>query len=62
VLTLQDLGGLGEINVVAAKRYVQSMERDEGGFHGAAWDTAHDVEYTFYGIGCLGLFQTTHDP
>jgi geranylgeranyl transferase type-2 subunit beta len=55
LLTLQDLGGTGEIDVPAVKRFVMSLAREEGGFHGAAWDGAHDVEYSFYGLGCLGL-------
>ena len=54
-LTLMDLGGFGEIDSAAALRYAQSLQLDGGGFHGAAWDTAHDVEYTFYGLGCLAL-------
>ena len=32
-----------------------SLALDEGGFRGAEWDPAHDVEYTFYGLGTLGL-------
>lgn len=55
LLTLQDLGGAGEIDVAAVERFVSSLAREAGGFHGAAWDTAHDVEYSFYGLGCLGL-------
>jgi geranylgeranyl transferase type-2 subunit beta len=55
LVTLQDLGGIGEIDVAAAGRFARSMERDEGGFHGAEWDGDHDVEYSFYGLGCLGL-------
>ena len=35
--------------------FVHSLDREEGGFHGAVWDAAHDVEYSFYGLGCLGL-------
>ena len=56
LLTLQDLGGADEIDIAAVRQFVRSLEREEGGFHGAAWDTAHDVEYSFYGLGCLGLF------
>lgn len=59
LLTLQDLGGAGEIDLDAVAGFVRSLEREEGGFHGAAWDTAHDVEYTFYGLGCLGLLAKT---
>lgn len=55
VLTLQDLGGDQEIDFGEVKKFVQSLSRDEGGFHGAIWDMAHDVEYSFYGLGCLGL-------
>jgi geranylgeranyl transferase type-2 subunit beta len=55
VLTLQDLGGTDEIDLADVGQFVRSLDRDEGGFHGAAWDTAHDVEYSFYGLACLGL-------
>ena len=55
LLTLQDLGGQSEIDLADVRRFVQSLAREEGGFHGAVWDTAHDVEYSFYGLGCLGL-------
>ena len=54
VLTLADLGVLGEIDVAAARRYVQSMELPDGGFLGGVWDSATDGEYTFYGLGGLG--------
>ena len=55
VLTLQDLGGVQEIDLAEVQKFVQSLSRDEGGFHGAIWDMAHDVEYSFYGLGVLGL-------
>ena len=64
LLTLQDLGGDDEINASAVERYARSLELPSGGFHGAALDEATDVEYTFYGIGTLGLLsagQTTTD-
>jgi geranylgeranyl transferase type-2 subunit beta len=54
-LTLLDMGMLGEIDAPAARRYARSLELSGGGFHGAAWDLACDVEYTFYGLGCLAL-------
>lgn len=57
MLTLQDLGGSAELDLKAISRFVHSLEREEGGFAGAAWDPAHDVEYTFYGLGCLALLQ-----
>ena len=58
LVTLIDLDAVHEIDLAAARRFVASLECTEGGFHGAAWDTAHDVEYSFYGLGCLGLFAT----
>ena len=57
LLTLQDLGATSEIDQSAALRYVKSLTRDEGGFHAAAWDEAHDVEYSFYGLGCRALLM-----
>ena len=32
-----------------------SLELPGGGFRGASWDQQADVEYTFYGLGILGL-------
>lgn len=58
LLTLQDLGGEAEVDTKAINRYVKAMELAEGGFRGAEWDPAHDVEYTFYGLGCLALLNS----
>ena len=57
LLTLQDIGGANEIDQQAVSRFVRSLEMEVGGFHGAVWDEAHDVEYSFYGLGCLGLLS-----
>ena len=54
-LTLVDLEAFDEIDIDAYRRFVQSMQLETGGFQAAAWDTAHDVEYSFYGLGCLAL-------
>lgn len=56
-LTLADLDALHEIDVSAMRRFVESLQLEEGGFHAAAWDLAHDVEYTFYGLGNLALLE-----
>jgi len=56
-VTLKDLGALDEIDLPHLQRFVQSLELEGGGFHAAAWDLAHDVEYTFYGLGCLALLN-----
>ncbi len=55
LLTLQDLGSESLLDLNAVRRFVRSLEREEGGFHGAEWDPACDVEYTFYGLGCSAL-------
>ena len=56
-LTLQDLGGFDEIEVDKFETFVNSLKSPDGGFQAAAWDEAHDVEYTFYGLGCLALIE-----
>jgi geranylgeranyl transferase type-2 subunit beta len=53
--TLEQLDGLRRLNTDQIRRYAESLERPEGGFHGGLWDEGCDVEYTFYGIGVLGL-------
>jgi geranylgeranyl transferase type-2 subunit beta len=55
--TLAELGGLGRIDPSDALNYVQSLEKAEGGFHGGAWDSGFDVEYTFYGLGAIALLD-----
>ncbi len=57
-LTLCDLDSFDELDVELYARFVQSMELPAGGFMAAAWDDAHDVEYSFYGLGCLALLTT----
>jgi geranylgeranyl transferase type-2 subunit beta len=54
-LTLADLSALDEIDVPAVHRYAKQLEQPEGGFLGAVWDHAADVEYTFYGLGAIAL-------
>jgi len=58
LLTLEDIGGGTQINRRELARFVRSLELDDGGFHGAAWDPACDVEYTFYGLGRRALLAT----
>lgn len=55
LLTLADLDAKESVDTQAALHYVERMQREAGGFLGGAWDEAVDVEYTFYGIGCLSL-------
>jgi geranylgeranyl transferase type-2 subunit beta len=53
--TLEQLGGLQRLDTQQVRRYAESLQRSEGGFHGGLWDEGHDVEYTFYGLGVLAL-------
>jgi geranylgeranyl transferase type-2 subunit beta len=59
VLTLVDLDRIDAIEPTAALRFTSSLERPEGGFLAALWDEVCDVEYTFYGLGCLALLTPT---
>ncbi|MBP86328.1 MAG: beta-hydroxylase [Planctomycetaceae bacterium] len=56
-LTLIDLDALNEIDISDARRYAESMAQATGGFRGAELDPADDVEYSFYGLGCLALLR-----
>ncbi|HZT82766.1 MAG TPA: hypothetical protein VFA26_21225 [Gemmataceae bacterium] len=53
--TLAQLGGLDRIDTAAAREYAHSLEGPAGGFRGGLWDERCDVEYTFYGLGVVGL-------
>jgi geranylgeranyl transferase type-2 subunit beta len=53
--TLEQLGGLDRLDAQQVRRYAESQQKPEGGFHGGLWDEGHDVEYTFYGLGVLAL-------
>jgi len=55
--TLEQLGGLDRVDTGAALRYVRLLELPGGGFRGGLWDDQTDVEYTFYGLGCLALLE-----
>lgn len=62
VLTLQDLNGTESLPLKNVRMFVSSLARDEGGFHAATWDNAHDVEYSFYGLGCAALLENAGIP
>ncbi len=60
--TLHQLDALDEIDRVAIREYAESCELPTGGFRGGLWDEGFDVEYTFYGLGVLGLCAVGPDP
>ncbi|QDT66062.1 prenyltransferase/squalene oxidase repeat-containing protein [Calycomorphotria hydatis] len=56
LLTCRDLNITNLADEQRMKTLVETqLEFPTGGFRGAAWDTDADVEYTFYGLGLLGL-------
>lgn len=57
-LSLADLGGLEAVDTGAVRRFAESLAQPDGGFLAAAWDEVTDVEYTFYGLGVLGLLTS----
>lgn len=50
-----DIEHLDQADVQGAYRYGLAMAKETGGFSGFELDPAHDVEYTFYGLGLLSL-------
>ncbi len=57
-LTITDLDSFDELDVEPFRKFVHSLQLPDGGFQAAAWDDAHDVEYSFYGLGCLALLNS----
>lgn len=56
LLTAQDVGRPDIIpHHRIADWLTRHIENADGGFKGASWDQQADVEYTFYGLGILGL-------
>lgn len=53
--TLHQLGADRRIDLKGLRRYVDQLELSTGGFRAGVWDDRADVEYTFYGLGCLAL-------
>lgn len=57
LLTAQDLGFTDLFDTAQFEAFANSLEFATGGFRGASWDEVADVEYTFYGLGILGLLH-----
>ncbi len=62
LLTAQDLKRRDLISPDKILHWVHSsLELPEGGFRGASWDQQADVEYSFYGLGILGLLHASRE-
>ena len=55
--SLYRMGESARIDAAAIRRYAASLEQPGGGFFGAVLDEVADAEYTFYGLGVLGLAE-----
>ncbi len=56
LLVAQDFGLDRFLDLADIEAFIaQQLEFPTGGFRGASWDEQADVEYTFYGLGVLGL-------
>jgi geranylgeranyl transferase type-2 subunit beta len=55
--TLSELNALNRLDLNSIRSYVQALEMNSGGFRAGLWDNRTDVEYTFYGLGVLGLLS-----
>jgi geranylgeranyl transferase type-2 subunit beta len=59
LLTVQDLKIDDIVSEKSIERFlIEWLEFPTGGFRAASWDTDADVEYTFYGLGCLALLHS----
>lgn len=57
LLTLAGLDGLERLNLGNLARFVKACAAPEGGFKASPADHEPDVEYTYYGLGCLALLR-----
>jgi geranylgeranyl transferase type-2 subunit beta len=62
LLTAQDLRLEELLAPPLVESFIDSLELPEGGFRGALWDQAADVEYSFYSLGTLGLLWSANAP
>ncbi|MDG2359350.1 MAG: terpene cyclase/mutase family protein [Planctomycetaceae bacterium] len=62
LLTVQDLNITNLASQAMIEQFIAyELEFPTGGFRGAAWDDQADVEYSFYGLGCLALIWSQAD-
>lgn len=59
LLTAHDLGKRDILKPAQVQHWLETqIEFPTGGFRGASWDQQADAEYTFYGLGILGLLHS----
>lgn len=57
LVALAECGATGLVSRAQVGRFAKSLAAPDGGFRGAPADDAVDVEYTYYGLGTLGLLS-----
>ena len=62
LVTLSGAGGIELLDMREPARFVGTLARANGGFAGAPGDTGADVEYTYYGGGCLAMIRLAAMP
>ena len=64
LVSLGALGALSRIRAADAARFAQKLQSRTGGFRGTELNDEPDVEYTYYGLGVVGLLSAllTRDP
>lgn len=62
LVTLSGTGGVEQLDVREIARFVGGLARANGGFAGAPGDIGADVEYTYYGVGCLAMIRAAAMP
>ncbi|MDP6107374.1 MAG: terpene cyclase/mutase family protein [Candidatus Brocadiia bacterium] len=55
LVTLAEGDAMGRVNMASVARFVKALAGPDGGFCGAHPDDVSDMEYTYYGLGALGL-------
>lgn len=55
--TLAGLDGLDRVDLSTVARFMRQTACPTGGFKAAPSDTEPDIEYTYYGLGCLALIH-----
>jgi len=53
--TLDRLGARARVDIHSIRGFAEGLAESAGGFRAGLWDERADVEYTFYGLGTLGL-------
>lgn len=56
-VTLLQIDAVDALDLPALARFVRSMQSPGGGFRSCTLDSEPDIEYTYYGLGTLGLLR-----